>query len=201
MTFDDLVRHIEAPETVYETERDWVTLPWQVKPEQYLEFAQFDIQGNDQRGDINALSNAKRALECQLDGLMLAFGMQSLAKNVPRKLEALGHIGVISPRILLKINKHRNEVEHDYVCPAHEVVADFVELFLKATETHFHDHRCTWDFHAEQGGSIRVHLGIEVLHVAFSGALKSEAEFSIPASSPDYKVLLRAIGRCTQWRT
>jgi hypothetical protein len=60
----------------------------------------------------------------------------------------LQDLGVIAPRILSKLNQHRNELEHEYTCPDPETVEDFVDvvaLFLEATRHRIEDRVCEWD--------------------------------------------------------
>jgi hypothetical protein len=55
----------------------------------------------------------------------------------PAKLEYLSKCGIISPNILLKLNRVRNTVEHEYSVPSEEELRDYidiVELFLMATK-------------------------------------------------------------------
>jgi hypothetical protein len=135
-------------EVIGET-RDYVKLPWDILPSEYVQFAQKDAEGTDTHSIVNALSNAKRALECQIDSLMLALGLESIAKrlSVPKKLDLLNNLRVIAPRVLRKVNKHRNEMEHAYTCPDQEVVMDFVDvvsLFVEATKRHIQDRYCEW---------------------------------------------------------
>ena|SRR5690349_12495618 len=124
MDLNEVISIIEHPQMSFQTDRDTMPLPWDVTPCEYLRFAQKDLKGNDRRSTVNALSNAKRALECQTDSLMLAFEMEDVASrwNFPKKVEALERISIIAPRILAKINRHRNEMEHEYWCPSIDVV-------------------------------------------------------------------------------
>ncbi len=115
--------------------------PFEVKPHEYISFAEKDLELNDTRGRISALSNTKRALDCQIDSLIYAFGLHNLPKkklrNIPCKFELIKDLGIIAPRILSKINSFRNLVEHEFVRPSQEQVEDFydiVHLFLLSTE-------------------------------------------------------------------
>jgi len=48
----------------------------------------------------------------------------------------LREIGVVAPKVLERLNKIRNRIEHDYYCPTIEEANDFidvVELFPYAT--------------------------------------------------------------------
>ncbi|ADO57734.1 DUF4145 domain-containing protein [Paenibacillus sp. SEL3] len=119
-----------------------IDIPFDVTPSEYLSFAEFDLEsGTEKHSLINALSNAKRSLDCQIDCLMIAFGFFGNSKkwNVPKKIETLKNLGIIAPRILNKINSVRNLVEHEFVVPNKEQVSDFIDivaLFNASTEKH-----------------------------------------------------------------
>lgn len=120
---------------------DSIELPFEVKPYEYISFAEKDLELKDTRGRINALSNTKRALDCQIDSLIYAFGLHNLPKkklrNIPCKFDLIKELGIIAPRVLSKINSVRNLVEHEFVRPSQEQVEDFydiVHLFLLSTE-------------------------------------------------------------------
>ncbi len=145
----EIIHAIDNGADVYGESWDTVKLPWDIRPSDYVQFAQEDAEGSDKRSIVNALSNAKRALECQIDPLMLALGLESIAKklNIPKKLELLNDLKVIAPRVLRKVNKYRNEMEHAYTCPEHDSVLDFVDivfLFVEATKHHIQDRACEW---------------------------------------------------------
>ena len=115
-------------------------LSWDIHPEEFLNFAEEDIAGNEKRHLVNALSNAKRAMECQADSLLYVYGLYRYAKkekwSLPRKLECLQKMGVIAPRVLNKINRERNLLEHEYALPEAAKIADFVDivaLFIAST--------------------------------------------------------------------
>lgn len=198
---DRLVHLIDDPETTYQAEcRISIRLPWQIRPHEYLRFAELDIKGADKRSLVNALGNAKRALECQLDSLMIAFRMSNVAAkwNVPRRLEFLNKINVVAPTILGKINKHRNEMEHRYICPAHEIVEDFVgvvALFLPATEKHIHDFVEDLDLYCAKHAGFRVTFVDDNLCVKFSHSFNDRPEVSYKAGTEEYLKLLAAIMR------
>lgn len=111
-------------------------------PRTYFEFAIADLESEDtRRSCVNALSNAKRALHFQIDLIAQAFGIQEVASPkmlfFPQKLEFCINCGVVGPRILRKLNRVRNAMEHEYYIPSKEETEDFVdvvELFLAATD-------------------------------------------------------------------
>jgi hypothetical protein len=204
MEFNEVIQFIKDPDTSFEVDRDFLRLPWDLTAIDYIRFAQQDIEGADKRSTVNALSNAKRAMECQLDSLMLAFGLESVARkwNVPEKLGVLRRLGVIAPRILEKINQHRNRLEHEYFCPAHEVVNDFVDvvhLFIDATKVHINDRRCAWEFSDDGCVHIcRVELGNNLICVTFPRRSSTRLEF--PVGGDEYWQILGTIGHTTDWQ-
>jgi hypothetical protein len=178
----ELIAAIRSGAEVEAESRNTQRLPWDITAAEYIQFAQRDIEDAGRRGTVNALGNAKRALECQLDSLLLALGLPK-GKNVPEKLRTVNQMDVIAPRILSKINKHRNEVEHEYVCPKHDTVADFVDvvaLFVEATKTHIEDRICDWSVAVPKTWTCRIHFMDDGLHIA---------EISPPHAAPYAKVL------------
>ena len=111
-------------------------------PQLYLDFATSDLSDPDStRNRVNALSNAKRALHFRIDLLADALGFDDSPfkkkNNFPEKLEFCGKCGVVAPRILGKVNRVRNALEHEYYLPARDETENFVdvtELFLAATD-------------------------------------------------------------------
>jgi len=106
-------------------------------PFEYLEFARQDLEtGEDTRNTINAVRNAKRALHLQVETICDGYGYKAKSKDFPPKLIFLREIGVVAPKVIERLNKIRNRIEHDYYCPTLEEANDFidvVELFLYAT--------------------------------------------------------------------
>lgn len=49
---------------------------------------------------------------------------------IPNKIDLLNRLGIIAPRILRKINKVRNTMEHDFYCPGIDEVQDFADVIL-----------------------------------------------------------------------
>lgn len=118
-----------------------ITSPFQIKPRDFLQYAAKDLEIKNDHFGVNCLSNCKRAIECQIDTLFYSFGLYEKSKreryNLPKKIETLNQLGVISPRILLKINKLRNLLEHEYSQPDLGKVEDAVDiatLFLNYSE-------------------------------------------------------------------
>ena len=62
-----------------------------VKPIEYVNFAIRDIVEEDSRAIVNALTNIKRAIDCQLDILLESYGLLKLSIkkrwSFPKKIE------------------------------------------------------------------------------------------------------------------
>jgi uncharacterized protein YutE (UPF0331/DUF86 family) len=118
-----------------------IETPFTIKPGEFLEYAESDLKIDDNHHLVNCLSNIKRAIECQIDSLLIGFGLFEKAKiknwKFPTKIEKLNEIGIVSPRILSKINKLRNLLEHEYSIPEREKVEEALDvaiLFIRYTD-------------------------------------------------------------------
>jgi len=106
--------------------------PFDTKPEEFLKFAEDDLRIGESKGQYNSLSNVKRAIDCQMDSILLRFCLYEISKsekwNFPKKIDVLNKLGIISPRILQKINAKRNSLEHEYKKPTREDVEDAIDV-------------------------------------------------------------------------
>ncbi len=113
-----------------------------LKPNEYLQDAINDLKsGHERRNFNNAVRNAKSALHMKVDILCRSFcGNEYFRKNMksfPKKMDFLEAIGIVRPRIIDKINKFRNEIEHEYRDASLEEAEDFIDivlLFIEATK-------------------------------------------------------------------
>lgn len=74
----------------------------------------------------------KRAIECQIDSLLVAFGLYSKSErenwSFPRKTRVFRKLGIVAPALLDRINKKRNDLEHRYVASStNEEVMDAID--------------------------------------------------------------------------
>ena len=114
-----------------------------ISPKKFLSYAKEDVSRKGVRGRINALCNAKRAIECRVDTLLYNHGLSYFAKkgrwSFPMKMEKLSQIGITIPNVLQNmITSKRNLLEHEYVVPRNQGdvqdIIDIAELFLLAGE-------------------------------------------------------------------
>lgn len=106
-----------------------------VSPHEYLRYAELDLLTGGNHGIVNALSNAKRAIDCQVTNILQGFGLV-IPKQFPTKLEKVAALGLVAPRIVRKIVRLRNLLEHEFNSPQLAEVEDAVDvatLFIEAT--------------------------------------------------------------------
>lgn len=103
----------------------------------YLQYAIEDLgDGCAPRNLVNAISNTKKALHIRMEELSEGFGIGKNKSPFPLMFKYLKNCGFVAPRILDRINKYRNKVEHEYVMPELEdveIYIDVVQLFIEST--------------------------------------------------------------------
>lgn len=122
----------------------WLGYSDGINQNDYLQFAEDDLNdGQSDRHLINAVSNAKRALHMEVETLSNAYGVNAAVKkfgSFPQRLAFLSKAGFFAkPRLLAKLNKLRNIVEHEYHIPKLEDTENFVDivdLFVNAMQKH-----------------------------------------------------------------
>ena len=123
-------------------------------PQDYLSYAGEAIETPTDANKINCVAHLKRAAECQADTLfhVLSLSKRPQTKNFPRKMETIAHLGLIPSRSLSKLNRIRNQMEHEYAVPQIddlELYFDLVAGFVAALEgalfmTEFNHMDFTW---------------------------------------------------------
>ncbi len=108
---------------------------FEIMPSKFLTYAENDLTLGNENNIINALANSKRAMMCVMDGLFDSLGLRPVRDNFPSRIKLLDEVGVLAPRILHKVNRIRNLMEHDYKMPTLEEVEeafDISNLFVAA---------------------------------------------------------------------
>lgn len=133
---------------------------FEIEPNDFLNFAKHEYNFLDRRGLVGALSNAKRAIDCQIDWIILYLGFDFLkfndtkysevksfieefenthssSKDLSMKLRFIQALGIAPTFLISKIRKVRHKLEHEYTLPtvgeAREAI-EIAELFINATE-------------------------------------------------------------------
>lgn len=124
---------------------------FEVTPENFLAYAKENINLKTKKGLIDGMSNAKRAIECQIDSIInflgydyKVFDRRSSYQNTKKFINAhfaedtvdgitdrikLLNILDITPSFLIsKIRSLRNRVEHEYIIPSFSEVKEAIEI-------------------------------------------------------------------------
>ncbi|MCS3442146.1 hypothetical protein [Microbacterium phyllosphaerae] len=87
---------------------------FELQPSDYVRQAEADLLHETDGANLNAVSNAKRAISCQIDEILTYFGYGALRWDNGRKVRTIASMGITAPRILGKLNATRNLLEHSY---------------------------------------------------------------------------------------
>ncbi|MDR0241621.1 MAG: hypothetical protein LBJ65_08465 [Burkholderia sp.] len=145
-----------------------------VSARQYLRFAEHDIEeGDTPRHLVNAITNAKRALHLRMEDTCNGFGFEKLggSRSFPSMVNFISSLGITAPRLLVRLNKLRNEVEHDYVLPSRQDVETFLDvasLFVAATDRWVDRQPCEAGSYGDTGSVVG---GIELTTMSFDWGL------------------------------
>jgi hypothetical protein len=127
-----------------------------ISPKDFLNYGKLDFKQNDRRGLINSLTNAKRAIDCQVDKIFHSFGIDPndfpevinayiqksstspVKKDLPIRLKFLQAINFAPAGIISKVRGLRNKLEHYYSEPTDDEISNAIELaelFIVATDS------------------------------------------------------------------
>jgi hypothetical protein len=118
--------------------------PFELTAKDFLRFAKLDFKTNDEKGNINALTNAKRAIDCQIDTAFSIFGISFdkipveaeviinltdlHTSNFPKKLKLIKALDFAPSNLISKTRTLRNKLEHYYTKPQRVEVNEAIEL-------------------------------------------------------------------------
>jgi hypothetical protein len=115
--------------------------PFKYTPSEFLEFAEVDMKQKGPQAPGNALANAKRALDCQLDYFLKTYSLDELSNkqrwSTGHKISLMDDLGIVPQSILHRVNQARNDFEHRYDPPSvmtAENSIDIVGIFIAATD-------------------------------------------------------------------
>lgn len=127
---------------------------FELSPKDFIRFAKEDFKTDSTRGLINAITNAKRAIDCQIDNALTGFGlaMDNIdksseflikdlnlnQKNLPFKLKLIQALGLAPGGLTSKVRNLRNKLEHYYKIPKNQEVEEAIEiaeLFILSIES------------------------------------------------------------------
>lgn len=122
-----------------------------ITPREFLRYAKSDFSSESDGNLINCVSNAKRAIDSQIDCTNKIFGINfdernsiktfcenfNIASISPQKLRIINAIGIAPAKLIADAREIRNSIEHDYEQPSKSEASnavDIAELFLIANE-------------------------------------------------------------------
>jgi hypothetical protein len=106
-----------------------------VCPEEFVVQAQMDFESGGNARRLNSLVNSKRAIQAQVDRLILRVGFDPKKLKTSEKWTLLRDIGFVAPRILKRANEARNRLEHEYISPSDNEVEDALDLAMLFIES------------------------------------------------------------------
>ncbi len=113
----------------------------EVEPYVFLRRAEDDFELGGDASELNAITNAKRAIVAQMDQALLSFGYPATTWKISKKVDALNALGLVAPRILRRVSGSRNLLEHEYRRPTKsevEEALDLAALFVAAIRPVFY---------------------------------------------------------------
>lgn len=163
---DNIILRFESSEYNFQDySNEELSIPFDLLPDELLNRATNHFQQDNYE---DALSNSKRAIECQMDCLLFSFGCYTYSKkkgwSFPKKMEILADLDICTPRILGRINTVRNKIEHDHKSPEPdfvEIALDVTELFSKYVEKYWKRFRTDVTIGFEDVGEVEENLLLE----------------------------------------
>jgi len=128
---------------------------FEINPKDFYRYAKEDLYSATDRGVINAISNAKRAIDCQIDEVLFTLGIDLTKKtdsleaflkiieinsDIPYKLKIIQALNIAPGLIITKYRNLRNRLEHFYKIPTIDEVKeaiDIADLFIRSVEGQF----------------------------------------------------------------
>jgi hypothetical protein len=110
-----------------------------ITAEDFLQQAEDDFESKGNAARLNALSNAKRAIHAQIDEVLIALGYKVKGISFDMRARVFAELGFVAPRLLKRVNRVRNLLEHEYKLSTLEEVEEAIDLaglFVSATKRH-----------------------------------------------------------------
>lgn len=117
---------------------------FEVTPKEFLRYAKTDLKLENKHGFINALTNAKRAMDCQADLFVESLGLKATKKfpesvnvfiskncnhqDANKNFRLIEALGVAPSGVLSRYRTFRNKLEHFYQIPDIKLIEESIEL-------------------------------------------------------------------------
>ncbi|MDH5356243.1 MAG: hypothetical protein OEY09_17510 [Gammaproteobacteria bacterium] len=129
---------------------------FEIEPDEFLKFAAKDYLSGDLQGLVNSVTNAKRAIDCQVDSIISCFGYdpydslpdvaqqyineyqnKSGAFEATNKLKLLQSLDIAPSALVTSMREVRNKLEHHYKKPSEQDalhIIDLAKLFIRSSD-------------------------------------------------------------------
>lgn len=126
---------------------------FELKPKDFIRYAKEDFKLGSKKGLVNSITNAKRAIDCQIDTVLRYFGVDfdkipkeseelikqsDLSKSdLPHKLKLIQTLKFAPSGLTSKARTLRNRLEHYYHVPNEKEIEESIEiaeLFIMSCE-------------------------------------------------------------------
>ncbi|WP_319502128.1 hypothetical protein [uncultured Draconibacterium sp.] len=121
-----------------------ISSDFEIEPRDFLRFAKSDFKTKELKGNVNALTNAKRAIDCQIDYAFSIFGITydkipEISQNIINledfensdiayKLKLIKALDFAPSGLISKARLLRNKLEHYYQKPSKDEISEAIEL-------------------------------------------------------------------------
>jgi len=130
-TIQDVTKRFKTPKLGASVFRP-LPRPFEMTPNDYLGYAEKDLNDGDTRAAVTAVSNVRLALESRIDELLINWGYHKFAKkqdyNFDKKLKLLSSLGLMAPLALKQVLNYKHDSEVDY----HQVSLDTALAYFTA---------------------------------------------------------------------
>lgn len=134
----------------------WLSHEFEIEPDEFLLFAEKDYSNGELQGLVNSVTNAKRAIDCQVDKIISCLGYDPyvcLPNNAQQyidiyqnkvgsieatqKLKLLQALDIVPSSLVTSMREVRNKLEHYYKAPKKSDalhIIDLAKLFIRSSD-------------------------------------------------------------------
>ena len=136
---------------------------FQISPIEFLRYAKAEFHSKTTAGLVNGISNAKRAIDCQIDVVLASLigewvdlpkSLEVFTKcfnfdgDLSYKLKVIQSLNLAPSTLIAEARTHRHELEHNYQVPVERNVKraiDIAEIFIRSIDSIFKARCCDFE--------------------------------------------------------
>lgn len=184
---------------------------FEIQPRDFLRYAKEDFNDGNERGKINSITNAKRAIDCQLDEVLVKLLRSSsdfkpsirdfiddfeIEPETPFKLKLINALNLAPSILISKSRTLRNKLEHEYKKPNVNEVKEALEiadLFLRSVTAKFAMIWTDFEISDDKENEIKIQFDPNSNSFEFSVFKKNQLEktYFIQSDNIEYFYFLR----------